>query len=95
MNLFGLVLGAVALLLIAVFHVLVVKVEYHWGARAWPVFLVTGLVCVTFSLLAENNLVSGMLGVTGIFLFWSIREILEQEERVKKGWYPGKPKKHK
>lgn len=95
MNLFGLVLGAVALLLVAVFHVLVVKVEYHWGARAWPVFLVTGLVCVTFSLLAENDLVSGMLGVTGIFLFWSIREILEQEERVKKGWYPAKPKRHK
>ena len=29
----------------------------------------------------------------GIFSLWSIKELFEQEERVKKGWFPENPKK--
>jgi hypothetical protein len=91
MNLFGLVLSACVLALIALFHIIVVKFEYYVGTKFWPVFLATGLVCVILSLLTANDLLSGILGVTGVFLFWSIRELIEQKERVKKGWFPRNP----
>ncbi|WP_423893355.1 DUF4491 family protein, partial [Filifactor alocis] len=29
----------------------------------------------------------------GFCLFWSIKELFEQEKRVQKGWYPKNPKK--
>ncbi len=88
MNFFGLILGACVLALVALFHILVVKFEYHLGAKFWPVFLASGLLCLVFSLLIDNDFASGILGVGGVFLFWSIRELIEQKERVEKGWYP-------
>jgi hypothetical protein len=93
MNLFGLVLGACVLALIALFHIIVVKFEYYVGTKFWPVFLATGLACIILSLLTANDLLSGILGVAGVFLFWSIRELIEQKERVKKGWFPRNPNK--
>jgi hypothetical protein len=90
-NLFGLILGTCVLVLIALFHIIVVKFEYYVGAKFWPVFLVTGLVCVILSLVTGNDFLSGILGIAGVFLFWSIRELIEQEERVNKGWFPKNP----
>ena len=37
-----------------------------------------------------------LLGIGGIIAFssfWTIKEIFEQEERVKKGWFPKNPKR--
>jgi len=31
------------------------------------------------------------LGVIGCSCFWSIKELYEQRERVKKGWFPDNP----
>lgn len=36
MNFFGLILGACVLVLIALFHIIVVKFEYYVGAKFWP-----------------------------------------------------------
>jgi hypothetical protein len=33
------------------------------------------------------------VGVFGFSSLWSIHEIIEQEERVKKGWFPANPKR--
>lgn len=91
MNFFGLILGACVLALVALFHIPVVKFEYHLGVKFWPVFLASGVVCIVLSLLIDNDFASGILGVAGVFLFWSIRELIEQNERVEKGWYPKNP----
>ena len=36
---------------------------------------------------------SALLGVTAFSSFWSILEIFEQQERVRKGWFPRNPKR--
>lgn len=36
---------------------------------------------------------SSVLGVVAFSSFWSIKEIFEQRERVRKGWFPANPKR--
>ena len=87
----GIILGAAAFLLIGVFHPIVVKAEYHFGKECWWFFAIIGVgFCVASFLVA--NLV---LGVAGVSCFWSIYELIQQEQRVKKGWFPTNPKRKK
>ncbi len=72
---------------------MVIKAEYYFGKQVWPVFLLSGLVCIAASLFIHSIVGSILLGVMGFSLLWSIRELFEQEERVNKGWFPGNPKK--
>ena len=41
----------------------------------------------------ENILIASLLGVFAFSSFWTIKEVFEQEERVKKGWFPKNPKR--
>ena len=43
MNYSGLILGVATFLLIGVFHVIVVKGEYYFSKKIWPLFLATGI----------------------------------------------------
>ena len=92
-HLLGLIIGLSTFLIIGLFHPLVIKAEYHFGTRCWWWFLVAGIVAVFLSLLVGNVLISALLGVTGFSCFWSILEVLNQERRVKKGWFPRNPKR--
>ena len=49
---------------------------------------------ISFSLFSYSRMMSSILGVTGFSCLWSIHEIIEQEERVKKGWFPRNAKKN-
>ena len=89
----GIIIGAGTFLLIGLLHPVVVKTEYYFGRRAWPVFLALGLAGIGGSAVAGNVVVSALLAVLGFSLLWSIRELFEQEERVKKGWHPANPKR--
>ena len=89
----GLLVGIVAFLLIGVFHVVVIKGEYHFGKRIWPLFAVIGAISVIASLFIENVTVGVLVAVFGITSLWTIKELFEQEERVKKGWFPENPKR--
>lgn len=91
----GLLVGVVAFLLIGVFHVVVIKGEYHFGKRIWPLFAVIGVISVVVSLFIENITVGVLVAVFGITCIWTIKELFEQEERVKKGWFPENPKRKK
>jgi hypothetical protein len=95
MNVYGLILGLFTLFIIGIGHIIVVKAEYYFGKNVWPAFLIAGLACVLISLVVRNSIVSGMLGVASFTFLWSIHEIIEQEERVKKGWFPKNPKRRK
>lgn len=92
MNFEGLIIGVCTFLTIGLFHPIVIKTEYHFGVRVWWVFLVLGLVGVIASLVVENTILSTLLGVFAFSSFWSIKELFEQRERVRKGWFPKKEK---
>lgn len=92
-NFEGLLVGFCTFLIIGLFHPLVIKGEYHFGVKCWWAFLLLGLVCTVLSILVHNSTVSILLGVTAFSSFWSILEVFEQRERVRKGWFPKKPKR--
>ncbi len=89
----GLVIGAVAFLIIGIFHPIVIKTEYYIGKKAWPVFLIVGLALIVASLFVDSIVIASILGITGFSSFWSIHELIEQEERVRKGWFPSNSNK--
>lgn len=93
MNYSGLILGVVTFLLIGVFHVIVVKGEYYFSKKIWPLFLATGIASLFISLFISSPVISSLIAVFGISCLWSIRELFEQEDRVKKGWFPKNPKR--
>lgn len=93
MNYYGLITAAVTFLIIGIFHPIVIKSEYYFGTRCWWAFLVAGLLLIGASLLLSSLMVSIVLGVTGCSCLWSILEIFEQKQRVKKGWFPMNPKR--
>lgn len=92
-HLAGLIIGICTFLIIGLFHPIVVKVEYYWGTKSWWVFLALGVVGVAGSLWVDNVIGSSLLGVFAFSSFWTIKEIFEQEERVRKGWFPKNPKR--
>ena len=92
-HLSGLLIGICTFLIIGLFHPVVVKAEYYWGTKCWWLFLILGIAGVVTSLCVDNILVSSLLGVFAFSSFWTIKEIFEQEERVKKGWFPKNPKR--
>lgn len=92
-HLSGLVIGICTFIIIGLFHPIVVKAEYHLGTKCWWIFLLLGIGGVIASLCTENIVVASLLGVFAFSSFWSIKEVFEQEERVKKGWFPKNPKR--
>ena len=93
MNFTGLIIAVTTFLVIGLFHPIVIKSEYYFGTKCWWVFALTGVAFITASLLVENGILSPILGVIGCSCFWSILEIFEQRERVRKGWFPKNPKR--
>ena len=94
MNWAGVVIGAAAFIIIGAFHPVVIKGEYYFGNKIWPLFLIAGLICGALSLLIEEDIISGILGILACVLLWCIKELKEQTERVKKGWFPKNPKRN-
>lgn len=91
MNFYGLIIGIATFLLIGCFHVIVIKGEYYFSKKIWPLFLIAGLGTLILSLFIESSIISALIAVFGISCLWSIKELIEQEERVKKGWFPKNP----
>lgn len=92
----GLAIGLATFLIIGIFHPLVIKGEYYMGQKCNILFIIAGVAAVVLSILSAG-VVSILLGVTAFSCFWSVLEVREQRERVRKGWFPENParKKHK
>lgn len=93
MHFTGIIIAVSTFLIIGMFHPIVIKTEYHFGTRPWWVFLLTGLASVGAALMVEDVLASSLLGVFGASCLWSIGELFEQRQRVRKGWFPKNPKR--
>lgn len=91
----GLIIAVSTFLIIGLFHPIVIKVEYHFGTRLWWIFLTLGLLLIVGAMFIANVIISALLGVCGASCLWSIGEIFEQKQRVKKGWFPMNPKRKK
>lgn len=91
MNLIGLLVGLSTFLIIGLFHPLVIKAEYYIGVKSWIIFALAGTGFAIASLLTDGLILSTILGVVAFSSFWSILEIFEQRERVRKGWFPEGP----
>lgn len=89
----GIIIAVATFLIIGLFHPIVIKAEYYWGVRCWPVFALAGIALLAGSLYVANVLYASIIGVTGCSCLWSILEIFEQRERVRKGWFPKNPKR--
>ncbi|MCQ2244591.1 MAG: DUF4491 family protein [Bacteroidaceae bacterium] len=94
MNYLGIIIAVVTFLVIGLFHPIVIKAEYYFGVKCWWAFALAGVVFLALSLFVENIIASSVLGVIGCSSFWSILEIFEQRERVRKGWFPKNPKRN-
>ena len=94
MYFYGILLGLSSFLSIGVFHPIVIKCEYYFSYRCWPVFLVAGLILLGLSLFIPDIVLSAIIGVVGFSCLWSIIELFHQHKRVEKGWFPADPKHH-
>lgn len=87
----GLIIGGFCFLVIGLFHPIIIKTEYYTGTRFWWVFLILGIAGCIAALLLSNILMSALTSVVAFTCFWSITELFEQRERVRKGWFPRNP----
>ncbi|MDR1412661.1 MAG: DUF4491 family protein [Actinomycetes bacterium] len=94
-NFTGLVVGLASFCIIGIFHPVVIKAEYHFGIKSWPLFLVGGVICAAVSLFVASEMWSSLCAVLGFSFLWSIPELFEQRKRVEKGWFPKNPRKAK
>lgn len=91
----GLFIGLATFLIIGLFHPLVIKGEYYFGEKIKWWFLFAGFLFLILSLSIDSIVWSALLGVTSFSCFWSILEVKEQVERVRKGWFPSNPARDK
>jgi hypothetical protein len=92
-HILGLSIGLCTFLVIGLFHPIVIKSEYHFGVKCWWWFLLAGLVMCLVAFVVSDVFLSSLAGVFAFSSFWSIKEIFEQQERVRKGWFPKNPKR--
>jgi hypothetical membrane protein len=90
----GLIIGVIAFLIIGIFHPVVVKGEYYFTEKIWPLFLLAGLAALAISCFARQTILASALGGLGCACLWSILELKEQTKRVEKGWFPKNPKRN-
>ena len=89
----GLALGLCSFLIIGMCHPIVIKGEYYYGQRFKWVFLLAGIILCVGSLLVKGVILSSLMGVGAFSCFWGIKEVADQQERVRKGWFPRNPKR--
>ena len=83
MQLKGILIGLISFLSIGLFHPLVIKGEYYFSKKIWPVFGIFGIFMLAVSLKVKNIVASAGAAVIGMSSFWSIKELYEQEQALK------------
>lgn len=89
----GLAIGACTFLIIGLYHPLVIKGEYYFGLKVNYAFALAGIIASILALITTSTFWSAILAVVAFSSFWGIKEVYEQRERVRKGWFPANPKR--
>lgn len=93
MNFHGIFVGIFSFFIIGIFHPLVIKGEYYFSSKIWPLFLIVGILLSALSIAVKDLMISALLAITACSCFWSILELKHQAKRVEKGWFPKNPKR--
>ena len=95
MNYSGIIVGLISLVIIGLWHFIVIKGEYLLGKRICIlVFAIIGFIFICVSMLTDNTEISVLLALFGFSALWGIREVVEQERRVARGWFHKRSKNH-
>ena len=94
MNFTGIIIGAAVFLSIGICHPITIKLEYYFGRKGWWGFFIPGVICTVISLLLDNYIASTIIAAFAFSCFWGIHEVMQQEMRVLRGWFPENPKRH-
>jgi len=94
MNFAGIIVGAAVFLIIGICHPIVIKMEYYWSKKSWWVLALAGVLFSLLSLFVDNTIGATILGAAAFSCFWGIHELLSQEMRVLRGWFPENPARH-
>ena len=94
MNWTGIIIGAAVFLSIGICHPITIKLEYYFGRKGWWGFFIPGVICTVVSLLVDNYIASTIIAAFAFSCFWGIHEMMQQEMRVLRGWFPENPKRH-
>jgi len=89
----GLIAGIATWVIIWATRYACIRGEYHFRRAFRYLFLFFGILGLVLALMTSNLLLSAIFGIFGFANLWGIHEVIEQEERVAKGWYPKKEKK--
>ena len=54
LNFEGILIGIASLLIIGLFHPIVIKCEYYFSQRVWPLFLIAGLLLLAAALFVQG-----------------------------------------
>jgi hypothetical protein len=93
LNFSGLIIGIATIVIIWFGRYACIKGEYYFTKKLWYLFLVVGIISVVGSLFIFNTIISAVISIFGFTFLWGIHEIIEQEERVEKGWFPKRDRK--
>jgi hypothetical protein len=88
----GIIIGSWIFIIIIIARKLCIWGEYQFTKKFWIFFFTTGILSTIFSIFVKNTIFSIMLSSAGFIFLWGIHETIEQEQRVKKGWFPKKEK---
>ncbi|MDR2125361.1 MAG: DUF4491 family protein [Prevotellaceae bacterium] len=88
----GVITGASLFVIIYISQWACIKGEYYFTKKFWIVFLITGITGIAISLFAQNIIISSISSIFGFVSLWGIGETIQQEKRVKKGWFPKRKK---
>lgn len=94
-NLAGLVVGASSFFIIMFGRWACIAGEFYFTKKIWIAFLFTGIISLFVSFIFEHVIFSSILSIFGLTLLWGIHEVIEQEERVRKAWFPHNTKREK
>lgn len=92
-NIIGSIVGFAAFVIIMFARYSCIVGEYYFTKRFWIVFLIVGLLSVAISFILTNIILSTIVAIIGFNYLWGVNEIIEQEQRVNKGWFPKNPKR--
>lgn len=90
---YGILIGLCSFIIIGLFHPIVIKAEYYFTKRIYPLFIAVGMIALLIAFYIGNFFLSALFGVIGFSCFWSVKELFEQEKRVERGWFPKNPKR--
>jgi hypothetical protein len=83
MEYIGIYFGLYVLVTIGLYHILVVKLEAWFGVWPWIAFLLLGLACLYFSIVAKTAIWSMWWGYNAFLNLWSVKEMFDQRKRVR------------